>query len=159
CAGSADPMAGGTAPSPRTNRRCRRPAPPRLPRAGAGARTPARARAAPRSARSRQSPAGSTRSGDSAAVPGAGVPRCCRRSTAAPRLGDPLTAFRLLRGDDQRGSARAFPGVEALLDPLDRADERLGVAPLVGHRRNGFVLAPRQIELLDALGRILEAVA
>src|SRR5499427_11152556 len=60
---------------------------------------------------------------------------------------------------DQRGHARRLPDLEPLADPLLGAAQRDLVHEGVGHRGRRLVLFPGEIEILDAPGRGLVAVA
>src|SRR3954452_23965071 len=59
----------------------------------------------------------------------------------------------------QTGGAGVLPGAKALADSAGRPDERLHIDPFVRHRGNGFFLAMREIEFLDAVRLVGKATA
>ena len=64
----------------------------------------------------------------------------------------------LAGADGQAGGATVFPRAEALLDASRRPDQRFQIHPFVGHRRGGLFLAMREIEFLNSVGGVAEAV-
>src|SRR5438093_8760632 len=65
----------------------------------------------------------------------------------------------LVGHEREAGDAAVGPRAVVLADPRDGAHQRHLVAELVGHGGHRLVLAPGQVQLLDALGGVAEAAA
>src|SRR5690242_15107717 len=73
-----------------------------------------------------------------------------RASGGAGDVGHELEGFVVGARDGQALHAGVFPGAELLADALGRTNERLLVDELVGDRGGCLILAPGEVELLDA---------